>query len=300
MESYGRLNAHSIGIIMKEMVRRALEIIWDQRFCFQVTAKRGLDGKMDDIHTTADEDAQKMYVKLLQENFPTFGIIAEEGRLRIPCTDTTLGDIYFTVDALDGTKAYNRRQSHGIGTMISLVHNGEVIAAYVGDVMTQEIYGYRPESDKVYRISGFGKAMQLAIPTDGDIRDLFLILRKRPEDFTLPLLRSLVAMPREGGAFKDIEIANGSIGICMARLWKGEVGAALIGFNYGTPWDDTPVIGISKKLGFVFMEPNEQQTRFVVTHPVPIEEVATHGNFQLVIHESLLPQIEAWQEKLPK
>ena len=33
-----------------------------------------------------------------------------------------------------------RRQYHGIGTMVALVEAGRVVAAYVGDVNTQEIW----------------------------------------------------------------------------------------------------------------------------------------------------------------
>ena len=62
---------------------------------------------------------------------------------------------FFTVDPLDGTKAFVRRQSHGVGTMVALVEQGRVVSAYVGDINTQEIYGYRPGSRAVHRITEY-------------------------------------------------------------------------------------------------------------------------------------------------
>src|SRR6185503_21353335 len=66
-----------------------------------------------------------------------------------------------TVDPLDGTKAFIRRQSQGVGTMVALVDDGRVQSAYIGDVNTQEIYGFRPASSSVHRISEYETAERL-------------------------------------------------------------------------------------------------------------------------------------------
>ena len=140
---YGELNGHSVGTLMKEAVRRAIVAIRSQRFTFEATAKaHGAHGGLDFV-TTADRAAQDVFVELLREWFPDFGIVAEEGALRVPCTHPR-HDLWFTVDPLDGTKAFMRRQSHGIGTMIALVRDGVVEAGCIGDVMTQEVYATRP------------------------------------------------------------------------------------------------------------------------------------------------------------
>jgi len=178
--NYGMLTSHSISIVMKEMVRRAIEEIRKRRFVVEVTQKEGYSGKLDDIFTDADQAAQAIYVKLIKENFPGWGIIAEEDHLRVECTDHALGDLYFTVDPLDGTKAYARRQSHGIGTMISLVLNGSIIASYIGDINTREIYGYRPESDSVHRIAS-EHGHKLVINEQLPLGEQYLLLRDRPE-----------------------------------------------------------------------------------------------------------------------
>src|SRR5690348_9870335 len=123
---------------MKEAVRRAIVAIRAQRFTFETRIKES-DTPHKDFVTTADSSAQRVFVTLLRNWFPDFGIVAEEEGLRVPCTHPK-HDLWFTVDPLDGTRAFMRRQSHGIGTMVALVCDGQVIAACVGDVMTSEVY----------------------------------------------------------------------------------------------------------------------------------------------------------------
>lgn len=150
---YGHLNGHAIGIVMKEMVRRAIRTIRQQRVIFEAERKQTI-GKDEDYVTSADRAAQAVYLRTMCECFPQFGIVAEEDGLKIECAHPT-SNLCFSVDPLDGTKAYMRRQSHGIGTMIALRLNGEITAAYVGDVMTEEIFGFRPGSENVFRISEY-------------------------------------------------------------------------------------------------------------------------------------------------
>lgn len=293
--NYGPLTPGLIGIGMKEMVRRAIAVIRDQRFRFEAKIKKGYTGMMDDVVTSADLAAQAVYVKLMKEGFPGYGIIAEEDALRIDCTNRELGDTYFTVDPLDGTKAYKRRQSHGIGTMIALVRNGSVIAAYIGDVMTKEIYGFRPESNKVHRISEYGHAEQLTAPSGGQIGSLQLLLRKRPSKYG-DLTRTVIASCEDSGPFRDFEITSGSIGISMARLWKGEVDVAVVGSNRETPWDTTPVIGICEKLGYIFLVQDDAGRRFVQAPTALTTETVDGTGDKLVIHQSKLADFNAWQD----
>ena len=109
--TYGPINGHLIGLAMKEAVRRAIRVIEAQRFVAEVTAKDNeFQPDKADFVTSADKAAQAVYVKLLRESFPDFGIVAEEDHLSV----NPKAEIYFTVDPLDGTRAFIRRQSHGI------------------------------------------------------------------------------------------------------------------------------------------------------------------------------------------
>lgn len=283
---FGQMNGHAVGIIMKEGVRRAIGIIRSKRFTFEAENKIGYSGQLDDYVTDADREAQKMYIRMLRECFPGFGILAEESYLRQECTIPG-ENIYFTVDPLDGTKAFKRRQSHGIGTMISLVRGNEIIAACVGDVMSQEIYYYRPDSKGVHRVTDFGHVQRLVPDTDGKLSDLHVLLRTRS---TSSLINIIVGNSAKPSIFKDVEMTGGSIGSSMARLWKGEVGVAVLNNGFETPWDSNPVIGISRKLGFCFLKITDART-MEMYEPVPVTEVTERKFEALVIHESRLTEL---------
>lgn len=246
---YGQITAPLVGYAMKEMCRRAMTAISAQRAIFEAQVKESYAGDMDDLVTSADLEAQEIYLKMIRESFPGYGILAEEDNLRIDC-DLPGQDLYFTIDPLDGTKAFGRRQSTGIATMLSLVdgQKSAVLAAYIGDVMTGELYGYRPESDKVHRITKFDRGEELKLKTHKSGKSK-LLLRAAPWDYGECDVKMLAE------EFKDIEIEGGSVGLSFARLWKGEVGAILLPpGKHETPWDSSPIIGITKKLGYRFRE----------------------------------------------
>lgn len=288
---FGALNPNSVGTLMKEAVRRAIVAIRAQRFTFETRAKNPSDSSRGlDFVTTADHAAQQVLVSLLRAWFPDYGIVAEEDHLRVPCTHPH-HDVWFTVDPLDGTRAFMRRQSHGIGTMVSLVCDGDVIAACVGDVMTSEVYAARPDDYTVHRISEFGIAERLTVDTTRPLSEQGVLIgdHGRPRS---PIIVAMVADPEP--LFAGIQTASGSIGIGIARLWKSEVGGAVFGpFALGSPWDLYPIIGISRRLGFHFFAlPLEgpgfpwQPTIDRRGTPVPHEI--------LVLHESRLPELESW------
>lgn len=248
LKNFGPMNGHAVGIIMKELVRRAISAIRNERIVFETQQKAGADGVMNDMLTSADLKAQEVYLRSLRECFPDCGVIGEENEVDIAPTAPTTA--YFTIDPLDGTKAFVRRQSHGVGTMIALVDGQTVLAAYVGDINTREVYGFRPGSEKAYRITDFDavEPLEATSRTKKPLLHRTMLLRDPPEDYS-ELSRSLIA------AMNTFQIDGGSIGIWTARLWKDEVGAALLPPGWETPWDSSPVIGISKQVGLAFLRP---------------------------------------------
>lgn len=84
------------------------------------------------------------------------------------------------------------------------------------------------------------------------------------------------------GRFKKREIQGGSVGIWMARLWKREVGAALLPANTETPWDSAPVIGISQKLGYGFYR--FQDAKWERYEPIFSKTVYRRDHDLLVVH----------------
>jgi len=269
------LNGHAVGIILKELVRRAMTVIRNERQVFEATAKQDRSGSMDDVFTSADTKAQEVYIKSLRECFPHYAIVAEEGNVASFLAGPVRPGTFFTVDPLDGTKAFVRRQSHGVGTMVALVEQGRVVSAYVGDINTQEIYGYRPGSRLVHRISEYETSEQLAHAVK-PISEQYALLRDPPHAYS-HASRALLQR------FKSYEVEGGSIGIWLARLWKREVGAALLLPTVETPWDMAPIVGISKMLGYRFYRPAAEGWRDF--EPVIGEQVSDHDHDVLVIHE---------------
>jgi fructose-1,6-bisphosphatase/inositol monophosphatase family enzyme len=282
---FGSMNGHAAGIVMREMVRMVINTIRNERIAFEVKAKKSHSGSMDDVLTSADTKAQELYLRVIKECFPDYGIIAEEDAMLIEPKNGC--DSYFTIDPLDGTKAFVRRQSHGVGTMIALVKGGEVVSAYVGDINTNEIYGFRPGSDRVRRITEFNTSEQLRYKGKGDLKNQYIMLRDPEHKYSPPAQKIIRSR------FKNVFSDGGSIGIWLARLWKREVAAALIPPAWETPWDMTPLIGISQKLGYVYLKPvgnayDDKWTRF--TPRISTKKYkASHDT--LIVHETDLNQL---------
>jgi fructose-1,6-bisphosphatase/inositol monophosphatase family enzyme len=285
-----KLNGHAVGIIMKELVRRALGVIQAERISFESHAKQGyhdLEGEMNDVLTSADLKAQDIYVRSLRECFPSFGIISEEGV-------SEPGDTYFTIDPVDGTRAFVRGQSHGIGTMIALIHKGECVAAYIGDVNTGEIFGFRPGSSGCHRITNFEAARKLQTKmTSADPLQGYVLLRDPLESHYSPATGKLVRQ------FKNYLVDGGSIGIWLARLWKREVTAAVIPEGTETPWDQSPIVGISQKLGYLFLSPDPETGQWTDARIKLSRENQQRGTDLLVIHRDDCSRLSSeWSDEM--
>jgi len=271
----GPINGHAVGRILKEAVRRATVTIRAERTAFEVQAKAGAGGRMDDVCTSADRKAQEIYLRSLRECFPLCGVVAEEEALSIAASGGC--SAYFTVDPLDGTRAFVRRQSHGVGTMVALVQDQAVLAAYVGDINTEEVYGYRPGSATVHRITRLDSFERLSAVGGARLADSYVLLRA-PAARYAPLARHAIER------FKSYEVDGGSIGIWLARLWKREVAAALLRPARETPWDSAPIVGISRKLGYLFLRPGADGTRWGASTPAVSREPYARDHDTLVVH----------------
>jgi fructose-1,6-bisphosphatase/inositol monophosphatase family enzyme len=170
--------------------------------------------------------------------------------------------------------------------MVALVHNGEVLSAYIGDINTGECYGYRPGSDRVHRITGLDTCEEMNV--SGELPDLetqYVNLRDR-EHLHSPFAQEFITR-----TFKNVQIHGGSIGIWMAQLWKREVGGALILPGWETPWDMAPIVGISKKLGYMFLKPNSERTGWQEYEPLISREKYYREHETLIIHRDNLLDI---------
>lgn len=258
----GLMTGSAVGLILKELVRRAMVEITKQRFAFESHEKMGYSGMPDDVFTSADTATQEIYLRGFRECFPGYGVIGEEDGLNIPCTIPG-EDLYFTIDPLDGTKAYKRMQSYGIGTMIALVDGktDEVLSAYIGDPFSMEVFGYRPGGTKAWRINKLDVNTQLP-DSFGDEISLLTCGIAREHKQETPICQHLL------NSSKKCMIEGGSIGITFSRLWTGECTYVLLVPTWVTPWDETPLIGISRLLGYEYWTVNETGNRWI---PLPMK-----------------------------
>jgi fructose-1,6-bisphosphatase/inositol monophosphatase family enzyme len=277
----GNINGHAVGRILKETVRRATVAIRNERLVFEAHVKEGYNGTMDDVFTSADTKAQEIYLRTFRECFPGCGVIGEEDSLVIQGQAGLA--LYCTVDPLDGTKAYVRRQSHGVGTMVALVYEGEVISAYIGDINTEEVYGYRPGSKNVHRITRLDTFETLGVEESSDLKGKYALLRSPSDRYSLAVQKLL---PQ----FKDYEVLGSSIGIWMAQLWKREVCAVFKTPGWETPWDSTPIIGISQKLGYAFLRPTGRSGWTEFNPVIPVEK-CRRDHETLIIHRNDLKHL---------
>lgn len=281
----GHMNGPAVGIILKECVRRAMRIIQSRQVTFDVSTKDGYDGgKMNDVFTDADTAAQESYLRTLRECFPHCGILAEEKSLSIR------GDAdcnaYFTVDPLDGTKAFIRRQTHGVGTMIALVERGVVTSAFIGDINADVVYGFRPESKKVHRINRLDTAEELTYHNPLVAGKGFALLRDPLNCYSREVKRLM------SGYFNGHNVDGGSIGTWAARLWRREVQALVMGPGFETPWDASPVVGISLKLGYVFLRPAPTRRGWERYKPRMKSEAYLRQHDTMIVHKNDLAALD--------
>lgn len=275
---------------MKIMAEQAIEIIQKETANFTAQIKTSYAGVDDDLVTTADIAAQDMYQKYIETHFPDEGIIGEEN-LNKP----TLNGRYFTIDPLDGTKAFGRRQSSGVGTMIAHVDEfGNVDAAVVGDVNTGELYFFGP--GQVPTRKRFGVESELTKKSDHKLADVYVILRDHPEKYPL-LIQDIIRRTGYGGMFKDINIEAGSIGTILARLWKNEVQLVVLKPGHDTPWDNTPFIGMHKQLDIVEIVLNPKTFALNIVEPTLPKEIREREYPVLIIRKQYVPELLTWAEE---
>lgn len=289
MVTYGQANGFFVGLLMKEAARRVIDVAQARRFTHEVNEKIGPDGSKS-LVTNVDERAQEIYVRMLNKGFSEHGILAEEQEFVRACTHPT-EQLWWSLDGIDGTTRFTMGQSHGIGTMSALMHNGEVIAACVGDINTGELYVFRPPNSegskvRVYRIMPSGVARQLTYDTTRPIGKQMVLLREEP-DFFSPGAQKITAAKLQNGLFSRRGQTGGSIGISFARLWKGEAGALLLKPTMVYPWDEWPLIGISKAMGFAFYAVDPKSGVLTPANMRPQREAWNRDYETLVIHQSL-------------
>lgn len=276
MTNLGRLTFATVEKILCDLMREAIEEIRLQRLTFKTFEKENLYKKnVPDIFTSADQDAQNIYLKGIEEYFPEWGIIGEENELR----KASQNGIWITLDPVDGTRAYSKKQSSGVGSMVAVFQEKQILMAYVGDVMTQDIYGFRADFPTGRLWLDFRRSYPLQY-VEKNLNEGNILI-------SMPLNQYEESLKKIIKNFKSYQTDWNSIGMRFSKLWSGEVSALLFNFKYFTPWDAFPVLGISEHLGYrLYIWEEEKQQLLPYTVPLKMEPYTLHQDI-LVIHESL-------------
>lgn len=127
--------------IMRELVLQAGQSMRDYRAKGKVSFELKLDRSKV---TKADKEIQKLIVERLTNEFPTFGVIAEEeleDKALLTNSSNPILGFSFVIDPIDGTERFRDPKEKYFGCGIALMYNGEVIASTF----------YAPD----YNVSGF-------------------------------------------------------------------------------------------------------------------------------------------------
>ena len=161
-------------------------------------------GETDDV-TSADLGAQSLYLDAFLGAFPAIQILAEEEDPRLGPVDEALP--YITIDPLDGTGAFLRRQNSGVGSMVALVHRDEVLGAFVGDALTREVIGYAGSGPvRQYLGAEDVEGEVVGPPSPASPGRGYLSLRQTPEAYSTTA-RALIAKHR------GVLVYSGSVGV---------------------------------------------------------------------------------------
>lgn len=275
----------NLGAAHLAMVTSVIKDVKNQIWSFTTYDKHN-DFKDDDLVTTADYAAQQLYTTMIWEMRPGAGIVAEEHWLRKhPSNEDTL---LYTIDPVDGTKALVRKQSDGIGTLLWVVDTAKnnIIAAYVWDIMTEEIYYYHPGTTDVYRTNLYDLDMKTQLlynPRDKKRIQMLDDIRSFPQ---------WLQKATERHKYRDsIGITNGSIGTNMARLWKGEVDAVLLKSWIEQPRDRVPCAGISNAMWYDNISLYDDNTMKVIPMNDTWSLHAIHVPYQLIVHKQEIADV---------
>jgi fructose-1,6-bisphosphatase/inositol monophosphatase family enzyme len=284
----------NLGEFMLRIVTRAIKIAQKEAAIFSRIAKPHYNGVDDDLVTSADLKIQAFHVREIRNWDPEGGLIGEEKALRVEPTVGFARGRYFTDDPVDGTKAYGRKQSTGVSSMLAHVTGGKADAVCIGDINTGEIYQYAPGMPPTRTRFGVKSPLQPNITED--LGKLYVLLDNPPDNF--PLVLQKMIRKEKGGVFKDMEVTSGSVGITVARIWKGEVGMIIMRPNsFDTPWDTTPLVGMNAVLGIKHLKLDPETLEICVFDPELPLEVRRKKYIEILVHETRVAQVIEWIEK---
>lgn len=170
--------------------------------------------------TQADKRAEKIILQLLLEQFPHYGVLAEETE----DTSARLANQYvWTIDPLDGTKEFVAKNGE-FTVNIALVHNHLPVVGVI----------YAPVLDQLY-YAAHGKGA--FVEEKGHITKLIPSSRSTVKNMFITMSRSHATQERilvQEHTFKDIITSGSSLKGCLVAAGKADV---YFRFNSVNEWD---------------------------------------------------------------
>ncbi len=263
--TFGELSPNALDLILCHIARlmriSVLELVarfeaGDETLDVEaITSYTGIIG--GDVRTKADLLSQATFMRLYLLLLKGLGVRGEENNLRIPCGLIGPHKVVITVDPLDGTARFAELMADlslprgGVSIMLAVRVGNEVVAAYVLDLFTGELYRVAPGGDTVVMTIDNDELPQTLplITPPTSLGDATLLIR-RTHQHHQNLMGLIERPPGQPSVFGEIELSNGSIGLSVMQVALGRV-AALAGRpgNHSTPWDDTPLVAICRAAG---------------------------------------------------
>ena len=263
----------------------------------QAADKEGYAPGREDITTDFDGLADEQYRSILE---PTGYVLSEDSSEEADPSEVP--DERYVIDAVDGTRSMNAGMYDKVGTMGAAVNGQHSYAAFVGALMTGEMIGFGADesSGQVsdYVIDTTGKPIRRLLSLDhldGQSAVSLPVQMRRSSRFSYsPHMERLV---RPGVAFEGEQLVKGSFGLGMFPLFRGEVAAQVIPeYYFETPWDNTPVFAICKKLGiqaFTFTDGGR-----LVPFGMEFIKAKRPGNEILLVHRAFAAEVVQVAERL--
>lgn len=231
---------------------------------------KDLSGKKRDMVSNIDRDLQALCLERLVHDLSGWGRRAEEDNVQILATlMTPWGLAEVTIDPVDGTNLFQdlidnpQLERGGVSLMISLKLGSHVIAAYVFDLFTKELFFVSPAEQGVLmrRVGTVTERVTIPHPAANTL----LLLKPAIEH---PELAAWVNSGRS--PFTGYEELKSGVGMAFVEFLRGK-GVAFARRPGGSfsPWDDSPLIcfGNAANIRTFLIKPNMVFEEFVLQPP---------------------------------
>lgn len=194
--------------------------------------------------TLADKEANRIIVKYLKENFPSYAILSEEEKDNL---ERQQKDYCFIVDPLDGTKEFVKRNGQ-FTVNIALAYRGKSVMGVIYVPVTKELYWAAQGEGAFVEVDGEIEKLQVSDKTT-DIRVVMSSSHGCEQMENLLEKNHLTNQVRIGSSLKGCLIAKGEAEIYYR-------------FNPTMEWDTAAMQCIVEEAGAIFRQMDDSEMTY--------------------------------------